>query len=138
MQLLSLKLTKNVLLSLILATSLSGCASLPSFSFGKNDVKEVEVKKVAEERARLNLSSPEPLDLKAPKWIIITPENSNEVWPLVKEENEDVVLFGLTDQGYETLSIMIAELRNFINTQRLIIEQYKNYYEPQKIEPKQQ
>ena len=134
----NLKSTKNVLLSLILALSLSGCASLPSFSFGKNNVKEIEVKKVAEERTKLDLPLPEPLDLKAPKWIIITPENSSEVWPLVKEENEDVVLFGLTDQGYETLSIMIAELRNFINTQRMIIEQYKNYYEPNKVESKQQ
>lgn len=112
----------------ILTLSLSGCASLSLFGGGP---KSIEVVKKAEERTKLNLTEPEPLDLQSPKWIIITPENSSEVWPRVKEENEDVVLFGLTDQGYETLSIMIAELRNFINTQRIIIQQYKQYYENQ-------
>lgn len=112
----------------VLTLSLSGCASLSLFGGGP---KPLEVVKKAEERTKLNLTEPEPLDLQSPKWIIITPENSSEVWPRVKEENEDVVLFGLTDQGYETLSIMIAELRNFINTQRIIIQQYKQYYENQ-------
>lgn len=112
----------------VLTLSLSGCASFSLFGGGP---KPLEVVKKAEERTKLNLTEPEPLDLQSPKWIIITPENSSEVWPRVKEENEDVVLFGLTDQGYETLSIMIAELRNFINTQRIIIQQYKQYYENQ-------
>lgn len=93
--------------------------------------KPLEVVKKAEERTKLNIKELEPLDLNSPKWIIVTPENSSEVWPRVKEENEDVVLFALTDQGYETLAIMIAELRNFINTQRIIIQQYKQYYENQ-------
>lgn len=120
-------LSKWVLIP-ILTLSLSGCASLSLFGGGP---KSIEVAKKAEERTKLNIAEPEPLDLQSPKWIIITPENSSEVWPRVKEENEDVVLFGLTDQGYETLSIMIAELRNFINTQRIIIQQYKQYYENQ-------
>lgn len=118
----------RILLLPILIISLSGCASLSLFGGGP---KPLEVVKKAEERTKLNLKEPEPLDLNSPKWIIITPENSSEVWPRVKEENEDVVLFGLTDQGYETLAIMIAELRNFINTQRTIIQQYKQYYENQ-------
>jgi hypothetical protein len=112
----------------ILTLSLSGCASLSLFGEGP---KPLEVVKKAEERTKLNIKEPEPLDLNSPKWIIVTPENSSEVWPRVKEENEDVVLFALTDQGYETLAIMIAELRNFINTQRIIIQQYKQYYENQ-------
>jgi hypothetical protein len=112
----------------ILTLSLSGCASLSLFGGGS---KPLEVVKKVEERTKLNIKEPEPLDLNSPKWIIVTPENSSEVWPRVKEENEDVVLFALTDQGYETLAIMIAELRNFINTQRIIIQQYKQYYENQ-------
>ena len=124
-----LKLIKNALLWLTLTTSLSGCASFSLF--GGETVKPIEVKKVAEERTKLDLKDPEPLDLKSPKWIIITPENTNDVWEKLKGDNEDIVVFGLTDQGYETLSIMIAEMRNFINTQRMILQQYKQYYENQ-------
>ena len=65
-------------------------------------------------------------------WVIITPENAEEVWKKLKEENTDLVLFGLTDDGYEQLSITMAEIRNFIAQQRTIIIKYKEYYEPPK------
>jgi len=41
-------------------------------------------------------------------------------------------LFGLTDDGYESLSVTMAELRNHIAAQRQIIIKYKEYYEPAK------
>lgn len=128
-----MKLIKSVPLSLILILSLSGCASLGSLNpFGSSkDVKPIEVRTKAEERTKLNLTAPEPLNLKSPRWIIITKENNEQVWKDLDDDQVDPVLFGLTDQGYETLSIMIAELRNYINTQRLLIEQYKKYYEQQ-------
>lgn len=76
------------------------------------------------------------MNLKSPRWTIITKENQEQVWKDLDDDQVDPVLFGLTDQGYETLSIMIAELRNYINTQRLVIEQYKKYYEQQNDEAK--
>ena len=112
----------------ILTLSLSGCAS---FSLFGDSPKPLEVRTKAEERTKLNLTAPEPLNLKSPRWIIITKENNEQVWKDLDDDQVDPVLFGLTDQGYETLSIMIAELRNYINTQRLLIEQYKKYYEQQ-------
>jgi len=112
----------------ILTISLSGCASLSLFG---SSPKPIEVRTKAEERTKLNLSTPEPLNLKSPRWIIITKENQEQVWRDLDDDQVDPVLFGLSDQGYETLSIMIAELRNYINTQRLVIEQYKKYYEQQ-------
>ena len=128
------KITIIALASLLL----SGCAPLGSINpFGPSkDVKPVEIKTKAEEKTRLNLSEPESLSLSAPTFIIITPENADEVWKGLNEGNDDAVLFGLTDQGYEKLAILIAELRNFINTQRMIIKQYKEYYEPVKEDVK--
>jgi hypothetical protein len=43
------------------------------------------------------------------------------------------VVFGLTDDDYQQLALTIAELRNFIATQRNIIIKYKDYYEAPKI-----
>jgi hypothetical protein len=120
-------LIKSALLSLALIIGLSGCASFSLFS----KEKPIEIKTKAEERTKLNLPEPKPLELKGPNWIIIHPGNSDQVWKDLEEKGEDVVLFGLTDTNYETLAIMMAELRNFINTQRLIIQQYKKYYEQQ-------
>jgi hypothetical protein len=75
--------------------------------------------------------APKPVE-----WILITPQNADEVWAKLKEKNADLVLFGLTDDGYEELAMTIAELRNFIATKRQIIIKYKEYYEPEKQEEK--
>lgn len=134
-------LQNKTLLSLILAISLSGCATIPSINnpFGKKDAgKPLEVKAVAEEKTKLNLIPPEPLNLKSPRFVIIHPENSQQVWDKLKQDGNDVVLFGLTDDDYETLAIMMAEIRNFILTQQLIIKQYKEYYEQNKQQDKKE
>jgi hypothetical protein len=86
----------------------------------------------AVERTRLNLADPAPLKGRELSWIIITPENAEEVWKKLKESNTDVVLFAVTDDGYEQLALTMAELRNFIAQQRAIIVKYKEYYEPPK------
>ena len=116
---------------LLIATTLpliSGCAS-----FGwTSSVKPIEVQTKAVERTRLNLADPAPLKGRELSWIIITPENAEEVWKRLKEENTDLVLFGITDDGYEQLALTMAELRNFIAQQRAIIVKYKEYYEPPK------
>jgi len=116
---------------LLIATTLpliSGCAS-----FGwTSSVKPIEVQTKAVERTRLNLADPAPLKGRELNWVIITPENAEEVWKKLKESNTDVVLFAVTDDGYEQLALTMAELRNFIAQQRAIIVKYKEYYEPPK------
>lgn len=123
----------NVRLSLILLTLplISGCSVLSLFK-KEPDVKPIEIQTKAVERARLNIPEPTPLTGRQMHWVIITPENTEEVWKKLKEENTDLVLFGLTDDGYEQLSITMAEIRNFIAQQRTIIIKYKEYYEPPK------
>jgi hypothetical protein len=93
-------------------------------------IEPIVIQKKANERTRLNLSELPPLTSRTPTWIIVTPENVNSVWKDLKDKNTDVVLFALTDDGYEELALNIAELRNFINSQRQIIIKYKQYYEP--------
>lgn len=63
---------------------------------------------------------------------MVTPENIDQVWKRLEEEKIDLVLFGLTDDGYQELAMTMAELRNHIANQRAIIIKYKEYYEPPK------
>jgi hypothetical protein len=105
---------------------LSGCAS---FSLFGKKVQPVEVKTVAVERTRLNLREPAPLKPKPLEWVVITPENVEEVWTKLRSNNSNVVIIGLTDDGYENLSITMAEIRNHMLTQSNIIKKYKEYYE---------
>ncbi len=118
---------QNVLLLSLGSLLLSSCASFSLF--GKDEVKKLEVQTKAVEREKLNLKLPSPVDLQDQNWIVITPSNMEEVWKLLKDSKKDIVLFGLTDDEYQTLSINLTKLRNIIEQQRIILYKYKEYYE---------
>lgn len=125
----------RILLILSIPLLISGCSALSWFK-STPEVKQIEIKKTEVERTRLNLKDPKPLNKHEIKWIVITPENAEKIWNDLRESNTDLVLIGLTDDGYEQLAISIAEIRNFIAQQRAIIIKYREYYEPAKEEVK--
>jgi len=92
-------------------------------------VKKIETVTKYIEKTPLNLDKPAPVEMSKVNWILITEDNYAEVFAQLKEKNADVVLFGLTDDGYETLSKNFAQIRSYIIKQNEIISQYKNYYE---------
>lgn len=101
-------------------SGLTGCALFD---------KPVEIQSVSNEKVKLGLEQPNPLKPRDVKFIVITADNHKEVFKKMKDSGQDQVLFGLSDDDYEKLSLNLLELRNFIYQQRIIIEQYKNYYE---------
>lgn len=119
------------LLILLLPLLISGCGLL-SFFEKTPEVKPVEIQTKAVEKTPLNLPDPEPFKSREVKFIIITPENADRVFEELKTRGDDMVLFGLTDTGYENLALTIAEIRNLLAQQRSIIIKYKEYYEPKK------
>lgn len=118
---------KNLSILLLTSLLLGGCSSL-----SWNSVKPIEVKTVAVEKTPLNLKESPPVQPKNIKWFVITPENAEEVFQELKDKKYDVVLYGLTDDGYEDLSMNLAKLRKYIIEERAIIKAYKEYYEPVK------
>lgn len=62
------------------------------------------------------------------EWIVLTKENFSEVLKDLENKGQIVVLFALTPQGYQNLSLNIAELRRFISQQQSVIMSYKTYY----------
>lgn len=118
---------KNLLILSLSSVVLSGCASLDFFG---SDVKPLEVQTVAVEKTPLALAAPQPLNPKDVKWFVITPENYEQVFADLEAKKYSVVLYGLTDDGYENLSMNMAGLRKYIMEQRAIIKAYKDYYEP--------
>jgi hypothetical protein len=122
---------KSIIAIIIAASMLQGCALL-----GWKAVEGIEIKKKAVDRTPLNLADPQPLKPTAPQWRVITPENQAQVFAELKSKNIDQVLFALTDDGYEELSVDIAQIRALIAQQRDIIVKYREYYEPKKTEEK--
>ena len=95
-----------------------------------SSIKPLEVLNLEVKREPLNLDQPEIADFEDLDWYIITSDNAEEMFAKLKEKNLDPVLFGLTDDGYEALSKNFAQIRHYIQKQKLQLETYKNYYEP--------
>ena len=119
--------------SLLLASSLSGCASFDLM--GKRE-KPIEITTKAADKTPLDIAHPDPLRLKPLEWVVMTPANQEEIFQKIEEKGVDPVVFGLTADGYQALAVTITELRNMINTQRNVIIKYKEYYEPKKPQAK--
>ena len=110
----------------LLVLSLTGCG----FSFGVKKPPVVEIKKVEVERTKLNLEDPRPPKLKSIKWMIVTRENAESVFSKLEEQKKDVVLFGLSDDDYESLSINMFTIRSHFEKQKDVTKKYREYYEP--------
>lgn len=117
-QIVNVKTLSALLLSSFL---LAGCSLM--------GVKPLEVQTTAIQKPALAVQDPAPLQPRPLKWFIITPENADEVFKELEKNNYDLVLFGITDQGYENLSLNQAEIRALIVEQKKIIAIYRTYYE---------
>ena len=115
------RLIGNVLVFGLTAILLSSCAA---------GVKVIDTYTREKKREPLALADPKPLALQDIDWIIITKDNADEVFEIIKnDKNGDYALFALTDNGYEKLALNFADIRNKIAEQRQIILSYKDYYE---------
>jgi polyphosphate kinase len=92
-------------------------------------VQELDIFTKPVERVPLNLANPETPEMEELKFIIIHSENAEQVFAKMKEQNKDPVLFGLSDDDYETLAKNFAQIRAYMIKQQQIIDQYKEYYE---------
>ena len=112
---------KILLLSSVIL--LSGCALF------REPVKQIETVKVEVSKPALNLPNPEPLALRDTSWIVVTRENAEQIFEELEAQGQPIALFALTADGYEALSINIADIKTFLGTQKEIIIQYRDYYE---------
>jgi len=65
------------------------------------------------------------LSLRDIEFVIVTPENFEEVFANLKG---DKVLFALTSKGYEDMALNLSDVRAYIQQQKRIIILYQNVW----------
>ena len=104
---------------LILSTlAISGCSS----------TKDINITTKSLEKVPLTLPPVDKINLDKIDWIIVTEKNFKEVFADLDRKNFDPVIFGLSDRGYESLSVNTAKIKQLVEQQRLIIIAYEEYY----------
>jgi hypothetical protein len=109
-----------------LAVALVGVLLLAGCS---TPVRQIEISAKPIEKPNLILPPAQELRLKDLEWVIITQENAQEVFEQLLKDRKDPVLIGLTDDGYEILSLNYSDIMAYIQQQNAIIKAYRNYYE---------
>jgi hypothetical protein len=116
---------KKVILLLVAAVFITGCSMTPK-------VKQIDITTTAVEKLPLSLPDPQPLELLEVEWIIVTEDNIEEVWQLLRDKNEGVALFALRHGDYEKLALNIKDIRATIGEYVIVLKKYREYYEEEK------
>ena len=69
------------------------------------------------------------LELEDTKFYVITEANWEKIFAQLVKKNYDPVLFGVTDDGYQILSVNNAKVLQMVMQQKAVIEAYEQYYE---------
>lgn len=86
------------------------------------------------ERQPLALKDPAPVQLELPHWQVLTQQNYEQVFKDLRDKDPQSVLLATDPEGYEYLSVNQFKLQQFIQQQKQILNQYRDYYEP-KLKP---
>jgi hypothetical protein len=107
----------RIITAIIVSVFLTGCAD------------RISVRTQETERVKLQLQEPNPVMFSPIRWRVITPDNINMHWKELEDSKQELVLFAITPNTYENLSVDLLETRNYILESNKIIKSYKGYYE---------
>ncbi len=105
-----------------------GCLTLLLISACSKPVQEIQVSAKPVDKPELVLPYADPINTRDMEWVVITPDNFEEVFNDLAKKGQPVVLFALTDKGYENLSLNLSDIRAYIQQQQAIIIAYEGYY----------
>jgi hypothetical protein len=103
------------------ALALAACSSTPPVE----PAPVVEVRTVQIPRPAPIVPSVDQLTLRPVNWIIVTPENIDEVFANLRGEK---ALFAVTADGYEALALNLSDVRAMVQQQQRIIAIYRQSF----------
>lgn len=112
-------LTKNALGFGLAAMLLSSC--------GGTSINPISIISKPAPRPELTLPPVDSLKLRKVEWIVVTPDNVDEVFTNLANNGQNLALFALTDEGYENLGLNFSDIRQLVQQQKSIIVAYDNY-----------
>lgn len=108
--------------------------ALLTLTVGCSSVKPLEILISPVKQVNLTLPKVDPLILEQLEWWIINKDNAADVFKELEKKGYDEVIFGVTDKGYEIMSVNNAKILSLVQQQRAIIYAYEKYHAAQKQE----
>ena len=113
----SWKTLKGSALLLMTSMMVSNCSLIPT--------KQIEVSAKPIERNIVQPVMPREIDLREVRWLTITPENFEEQFALIEEQEGELVFLAMTIPDYETMAYNMQELKRYINELKQVVVYYR-------------
>lgn len=113
----------NALSCLTLCLLISACAT-PKL----DPIPKVEVKTVPINKPVPIVPSVDAVKTRDIQWYIVTEKNYAEIFDEIKKSGNQPVIFGLSSDGYENLSLNNSDIRALIQQYQKIIAIYEKSY----------
>ena len=81
------------------------------------------------------LPTAEPINQEPVEWTVITEDNWDDIVKKYETKKDRIVFFAVSPEGYETMSVDMAELRRYIQQQNSIIAAYRAYVDAPVLPP---
>ena len=111
------KTSKHSALLLMTLTMVSNCSLIPT--------KQVEVVDKPVERTIVQTIMPREIDLKEVRWLTITPENYEQQFELIEEQEGELVFLAMTIPDYEVMAYNMQELKRYITELKDVVVYYR-------------
>jgi hypothetical protein len=95
----------------------SNCSLLPT--------RTLEVKAKPIERTIVQPIMPREIDLKTVRWLTITPENFEEQFKLIEDQEGELVFLAMTIPDYELMAYNMQELKRYITELKDVVVYYR-------------
>ena len=113
----SWKTLKGSALLLMTSMMVSNCSLIPT--------KQVEVSAKPIERTIVQPIMPREIDLREVRWLTITPENFEEQFKIIEEQEGELVFLAMTIPDYETMAYNMQELKRYITELKDVVVYYR-------------
>lgn len=112
----------KIAIALVAALTITACSST---------VQPVIIDQKPTEKPVIVLPPVDEFNSRTVEWVVVTPDNIEQVFKDLEDSGQHIVLIALTSDGYERLSLNMADLLKLVQQQRAIIAAYQRYYEAQ-------
>jgi len=102
------------------------CSLLPT--------REIQVSAKPIDRQIVQPVMPREIDLKQVKWLTITPENFEEQFALIEDQEGELVFLAMTVPDYETMAYNMQEIKRYITELKDVVVYYRKVTVIQKEE----
>ena len=112
------KILKNSATQLTILMMVCSCSLIPT--------KQIEVTAKPLERTIVQPIMPREIDLKEVMWLTITPENFEEQFALIENQEGELVFLAMTVPDYEVMAYNMQEIKRYITELKDVVVYYRS------------